>query len=86
MTAEQVTTLAELSVALSAASDWAQECATAEKNARSAATNAINKLNEAQRAFDAHIAKMKSAAPRDSDWGRNINRAIAAFSVSDDMP
>lgn len=31
-------------------------------------TSALNRLNDAQKRFDAVVADMKKAAPRDSDW------------------
>lgn len=33
-------------------------------------TTATNRLNEAQKAFDAVVAEMRKDAPRDSDWKR----------------
>lgn len=33
-------------------------------------TAATNRLNDAQKAFDAVVAEMRKEAPRDSDWKR----------------
>lgn len=33
-------------------------------------TDAINKVNEAQKLFDALVAEVKKSAPRDTDWKR----------------
>lgn len=38
--------------------------------ARREETDAFNRLNNAQKAFDAIVARLRSDAPRDSDWGR----------------
>ena len=38
--------------------------------ARSEETEAMNRVNEAQRHFDALVALVKKSAPRDTDWRR----------------
>lgn len=38
--------------------------------ARNEETDALNRLNQAQKAFDAAIAELKKQAPRDSEWKR----------------
>ncbi len=38
--------------------------------ARNEEADARNKLNQAQKAFDAAVAEMKKQAPCDSDWKR----------------
>lgn len=38
--------------------------------ARREEVDAINKVNEAQRHFDALVAEAKKTAPRDTDWRR----------------
>jgi indole-3-glycerol phosphate synthase len=43
---------------------------TEEARASRDTTSALNALNEAQKAFDAAVAEIKKAAPRDSDWKR----------------
>lgn len=45
------------------------EAAGATGIARRAETAALNRLNEAQKAFDARVAELRAAAPWDSDWG-----------------
>lgn len=39
-----------------------------ESFARNATTDALNKLNQAQKAFDAAVESIRDAAPFDSDW------------------
>lgn len=41
------------------------------------ATRALNALNEAQKAFDAVVTKMRGEAPRDSDWKAAERRKLA---------
>jgi hypothetical protein len=48
-----------------------EEAERAESLARSVSTDALNRLNAAQRAFDAAVAEMKKKAPRDSNWQRD---------------
>lgn len=38
--------------------------------ARREEVDAINRVNEAQRHFDALVAEVKKTAPRDTDWRR----------------
>lgn len=41
-----------------------------ERFARNAATDARNRLNEAQKAFDAAVAAVRDKPPWDSDWAK----------------
>ncbi|MFN8758864.1 MAG: hypothetical protein ACK5XA_08650 [Tagaea sp.] len=52
------------------------ECLEQTSAARRAETNALNRLNEAQRQLDKIIAQMRKESPRDSDWQRD-NRVRA---------
>mgnify|MGYP003427843208 CR=1 FL=1 len=40
--------------------------------ARHDETDALNRVNEAQRHFDALVAEVKKSAPRDTDWRRPV--------------
>ena len=62
--------LAEAAQALSEATDSYNRTDQRYREASSDRTNAANRLNEAQKKFDAVIADMKKSAPRDSDWNR----------------
>jgi hypothetical protein len=53
---------------LSAAKEAFEDADRREMAARSARTDALNRLNAAQKHFDKLIAGIKSHAPRDSDW------------------
>ena len=44
--------------------------------ARSRETDAVNRLNAAQKRVDELVAGMKKGAPRDSDWGRVGRNAV----------
>lgn len=54
------------------------EAAAAERAASSRETQARNNLNNAQKAFDAAVSKLREAAPRQSDWSENKVRQFAA--------
>lgn len=41
------------------------------RRARNKETDALNRLNEAQRAFDSAVDSMRKSAPRASDWKRD---------------
>lgn len=43
---------------------------------RGAETNALNKLNDAQKAVDAFVDEQKKAAPRSSDWEQTKRRKV----------
>lgn len=42
------------------------------RQARSAETSAINRLNAAQKAVDNAIHRMKAQSPRDSEWHEQV--------------
>lgn len=74
--------LAQLTEALDAARLAYLEAQSDAQAASVRATASLNRLNEAQRAFDAEVdAVRKNYAPRSSDWGRNSGRsgAFGAF-------
>lgn len=69
--------LGELAQAVRVATATLEDRRREEAQAGTRATEALNTLNQAQRALDAAFAKMRSAAPRDSDWKRaSIPRGI----------
>lgn len=47
-----------------------EQAAHATQLARHRECNALNALNQAQRAFDQAVGQWKKTAPRDSDWKR----------------
>lgn len=40
-------------------------------------TAALNRLNDAQKAFDAEVSKIRKDAPRDSDWQQSRNMGVS---------
>lgn len=69
-------TLQELTAELDDA-DLALQAAQAQTgHARRAETEATNRLNEAQKAFDAKVAEMRSTSPRGSDWANRDRRSV----------
>ena len=62
------TQLANAVAALAAANDRLTHMKSVTEAARREETAARNKVNEAQRLFDALVAEVKKSAPRDSDW------------------
>lgn len=46
------------------------ECRAATETARRLENQALDRLNKAQSAFDAAVAKVKSQTARDSEWAR----------------
>lgn len=49
-----------------------EEAARATSVARSAETDALNKLNSIQKEMDRLDADLRAAMPRDSDWSRRL--------------
>lgn len=45
------------------------EAVSATGVARRAETNALNRLNQAQKAFDERVLTLRASASADSDWG-----------------
>ena len=66
--------LAKLNAELHEATTEACDLEQKESAARSASIAARNRLNAAQKAFDAYVEKMRKAAPRDSDWARRLQK------------
>ncbi len=46
--------------------------------ARSRETDALNRVNNAQRAISALIAELRKNSPRDTDWRRSETRGLPA--------
>lgn len=48
------------------------ECTARSRDARNSETDALNRLNEAQKAFDEYVVALKKNAPTESDWKRAL--------------
>jgi hypothetical protein len=67
---------------LSEASEAYLTAEAAEREARMRATEARNRLNDAQKAFDAAVTKLRDSSPAGSDWKRGSSvEAVAPRSV-----
>ena len=66
------TQLANAVAAVASAQDHYHRAHEAANQARREETTALNKVNEAQRHFDALVAEVKKSAPRDTDWCRPV--------------
>lgn len=66
-------TLADLQVELAAAMTFHAECEVEESAARKNMTEATNRLNGAQKAFDAAVAEVRSKAPWNTEWHSKRN-------------
>ncbi len=64
------TQLANAVAAVASAQDYLHRMSDLTAAARRNETDALNKVNEAQRYFDALVAEVKKSAPRDTDWRR----------------
>lgn len=53
-----------------------QKADTELAHAKNIATDALNRVNQAQKKIDAIVAEMKRTAPRDSDWRRPPPRMV----------
>lgn len=62
--------ISELHQAVVSATEAHQSAQSRASIARNEETDARNRLNEAQKAFDAAVAEMRKQAPRDSEWKR----------------
>ncbi len=62
--------VAELFAELEAATEQHKDAERAESQARSVLTDATNRLNQAQKAVDEHMKKLRSSAPWNTDWKR----------------
>lgn len=67
-------TLAELVTALENARARFEDDDDAAKTASRSRTNSLTALNEAQKAFDAEVVRLRQGAPSESDWARNQGR------------
>lgn len=63
-------TLQELVADVEAATREYVEADKRESAARAAEVDAVNRLNNAQKALDAYVDGLRSRAPRGSDWKR----------------
>ncbi len=61
-------TVAELFSELEKATEQHKDAELAESQARSVLTDAVNRLNRAQKSVDEHMAKLRKAAPWNTDW------------------
>lgn len=77
------TKLADLELLLEQATDRFKAAEKAESIARSAACDAKNQLNAAQREFDKYVDGMRSQAPSDTDWKRPTRGIISADKLFD---
>lgn len=66
-------TLADLQVELDAAMTFHAECEVEESVARKNMTEATNRLNIAQKEFDARVEEMRSKAPWNTNWHSKRN-------------
>lgn len=62
--------VADLFSELEAALAKHKDAEMAENQARSVLTDATNRLNQAQKAVDEHMKKLRSSAPWNTDWKR----------------
>ncbi len=60
--------LAVLATAVKEATEHHRACTERERAASSETTAAVNRLNGAQRAFDAAVEKLRAEAPWNTDW------------------
>lgn len=70
-------TLAELAADLDDATRQFAEADRAERAAQQDAANAKNRLNEAQKAFDATVNAMRNGAPFGTIWHRQPHERVA---------
>lgn len=68
------TQLANAVAAVAAAQDNLLIMADRTANARRDETEALNRVNEAQKHFDALVNEVKKSAPRDTDWRTQARR------------
>lgn len=72
------TQLANAVAAVASAQDYYRRMHELANQARRDESAALNKVNEAQRHFDALVAEVKKSAPRDTDWRRPIGLPAGA--------
>ncbi len=66
------TQLANAVAAVASAQDYLKRMRELADSARRNETDALNKVNEAQKHFDALVAEVKKSAPKDTDWRRPV--------------
>lgn len=71
---EEQTPLEKLFEELDLAEETYRVALEREREARGRASDALNKLNLAQKEVDKRIAEMKAKAPRDSEWKQRERR------------
>ena len=67
------TQLANAVALVAAAQDYLRRMTELTASARRNETDALNKVNEEQRQFDALVAEVKKSAPRDTEWRRHVS-------------
>lgn len=72
------TQLANAVAAVAAAQDEFELMRARTEDARRDETRALNRVNEAQKNFDALVAEVKKSAPRDTDWRRPASHPVDA--------
>ncbi len=70
-------TLADLLTEHAAAVEALEAAQQQTSIARTAETDACNRLNDTQKAIDALIEEQRQKAPYNSDWGRKRSRGVA---------
>lgn len=68
--------LSELHEALLSAQEAYRQADVEYSSAGRTRTDCLNRLNETQKAFDAAVAAMRDAAPRESDWSFSKRKAV----------
>lgn len=72
------TQLANAVAAVASAQDYLLRMTELTDSARRNETDARNRVNEAQKHFDALVALVKKSAPRDTDWRRPESHPVEA--------
>ena len=72
------TQLANAVAAVASAQDYLAHMRELTGHARNNEADALNKVNEAQRHFDALVAEVKKSAPRETDWRRPVGQPVEA--------
>ena len=72
------TQLANAVAAVASAQDYLARMEQLTATAQRQESAARNKVNEAQRNFDALVAEVKKSAPSDTDWRRSVGAQLGA--------
>lgn len=75
-TAEKTVTLAEALDQVQIAQETYVTCQVREREASSATVEALNRVNAAQKQFDAVVASVRTTSPREADWARQRKTEI----------